>query len=114
MPTTPAANGVSSKLVGATLDDADRREKRMKRFVNGNAAAGPSTANGAANSASLSERLSFGRLAQAGKSGYGGANMYGSSEVEAVYDPVSRLSAPVRSFAACLRARACLGQWNER
>lgn len=87
MPTTPAANGVSSKLAGTNgFDDADRREKRMKRFVNG---AGQGMANGAANTASLSERLSFGRVAQAGKSGYGGGNMYGSSEVEAVYDPVS-------------------------
>ncbi|GJN90250.1 hypothetical protein Rhopal_003249-T1 [Rhodotorula paludigena] len=77
-PTTPAANGLSPHLA----DEADRREKRAKRFTQQAAAAG-------AGSGSLAARLGAGgRLVQGGLHSYGNAwSGTSTPEPEAAYDP---------------------------
>lgn len=89
-PTTPAANGLSPHLA----DEADRREKRAKRFTQPGAAAG-------AGSGSLAARLGArGRLVQGGVHSYGNAwSGTSTPEPEAAYDPVRASLAVLRVIA---------------
>ena len=91
LPSTPATNGVKAGLSSDGVDDDDRRAKRAMRFVsNANRnGAGPSGGGTLGDRLGLNGAGGFGRVAQAGKHGYGGNNMYGTPEPEAVYDPVS-------------------------
>lgn len=111
VPSTPHSYGVSPSVSNPIIDETDRRDKRMKRFVaeknafdaeesegdpssssygNGNSNARASGSGSNSNGGGLANRLN-GRFVQGGigsMSGFGTA-AYGTPEPEGVYDPVS-------------------------